>query len=135
MTKYRGVIKRKKRFQAAIQYQNKTIHIGMFDTPKQAAQAYDKAALEYQGDKAKLNFNGRLITVKEEQIYRLCHPDFFGLTHENAAKLMHMSAQSIYWVMRRIKRKCPALCYGSHAHECSTRSYQSWMDEYIMVKF
>jgi DNA-directed RNA polymerase specialized sigma24 family protein len=34
----------------------KMIHVGTFDTPREAAQAYDEVALKYHGARARLNF-------------------------------------------------------------------------------
>jgi hypothetical protein len=65
----------------------------------------------------------------------LCHPDFFGLPYWAAAKLMHMSLHGIYMAIRRIKKKCPSLCWGSHASEGDQLSYKPWMDEFIAIKF
>jgi hypothetical protein len=140
MKKYRGVMRRKTcagtiRWQAAIMYRGKTFHIGNFDTPEEAAKAYYEVALKQQGDKAKLNLSGRLMTIREEQIYRLCHPDFFGLPQWAAAKLMHMSVAGIYYTLRHIKHRFPTLCWSSKAHECNTFSYHNWMDEHITMKF
>lgn len=47
--------KRKNRFMAKIEINRITKFIGYFDTPEEAALAYNKKALELLGDKAKLN--------------------------------------------------------------------------------
>lgn len=141
MTKqYRGVTRRTTRagtvrYDAALSIKGRTTHIGSYDTPLIAARAYDKAAKEHHGDMAVLNFDGRLITIKEEQIYRLCHPDFYDLPYWAVAELMHMSLHGIYMTMRRIKRKCPSLSWGRLAYETNQISYKPWMDEYIVMKF
>lgn len=53
---YKGV-HFKGRWAAAIQFQKKKFHLGYFDTPEDAARAYDKAAREKYGQYARTNFN------------------------------------------------------------------------------
>lgn len=55
---YTGVCWRKdcKKYQAQITADRKNRHLGMFDDPIEAAKAYDKAAREYHGEFATLNF-------------------------------------------------------------------------------
>jgi hypothetical protein len=53
---YVGVCVSKKRWDAKIWFNNKCHYLGMFDTPEEAAHAYDKKALEFFGEHCKLNF-------------------------------------------------------------------------------
>ena len=46
-TGYTGVFKRGERFRAAIRINKKQTYFGTFDTPKEAAVAYDQAVIKY----------------------------------------------------------------------------------------
>lgn len=52
---YTGVYRENKRFRAVISINKKTIHIGMYDTPEEAALAYNKRSMELFGQDGKLN--------------------------------------------------------------------------------
>jgi len=54
--KYKGVYKNKKRFGAQIWIDGKIHRTGTFDTPKEAAKAYDRAAIQAGRPTSKLNF-------------------------------------------------------------------------------
>ena len=54
--KYKGVYKIGKRFTAAIRIDGKLQSLGMFDTPKEAAIAFDLAAIQAGRQTSKLNF-------------------------------------------------------------------------------
>jgi hypothetical protein len=45
---FRGVSKHRRRWRAAIQHGGRTIYLGKYDTPEQAAGVYDDASLIYQ---------------------------------------------------------------------------------------
>ena len=97
--------------------------------------------------------NERLITEREEQAYRLCSPDFHGLTYENAAVLMHCHLTTIYRLLKRLKVKAPQLFYNGFIRPRTPHSgnpndydvqgnninsileYKSWMDREIVMKF
>jgi hypothetical protein len=53
---YKGVSATPKRWQACIQIDRKKRFLGCFDTPEEAARAYDEAAREFHGEFARLNF-------------------------------------------------------------------------------
>ncbi len=54
-TGYTGVYMENKKYRAIITINGKAVHIGMFNTPEEAARAYNKRAKEVYGDMAKLN--------------------------------------------------------------------------------
>ena len=57
---YKGVswYRKRKKWKAAIKHNKKSIHLGYYDTPEEASRAYDKAAVEFFGEFAHLNFPG-----------------------------------------------------------------------------
>ena len=54
--KFKGITKRGKRFQASIRIDGKKQGLGTFDTSKEAAIAYDRAAIQAGRPTSKLNF-------------------------------------------------------------------------------
>ena len=60
----------KSRPYARIQYNGKTIHIGVFDSEVEAAQAYDRKAVELFGEFAYLNFPEDYGRPPREQVTR-----------------------------------------------------------------
>ena len=59
---YRGVCwnKKDKKFKVTIQHNNCQIHLGMYSDILEAAQSYNKAAIKYHGEFARLNKIGSL---------------------------------------------------------------------------
>jgi len=54
-TGYRGVTKEKNRFRAVIYHERKAFNLGFFDTPEEAAKAYNKKSRELFGETGSLN--------------------------------------------------------------------------------
>jgi len=54
-TGYTGVYKENNRYRAVISINRKSVHIGMYDTPEEAARAYNKKSKELYGDDGKIN--------------------------------------------------------------------------------
>ena len=52
---YTGVYKESTRFRAVISHKGKSIHIGMFDSAEEAADAYNKKSKEFYGTEGKIN--------------------------------------------------------------------------------
>jgi hypothetical protein len=57
---YKGVSRKRNKWKAQIAINKETRFLGHFINPEDAAKAYDKAALEYFGEYAWLNFPGEL---------------------------------------------------------------------------
>ena len=52
---YTGVYKESTRYRAVISHKGKSIHIGMFDTAEEAADAYNQKSKEFYGNEGKIN--------------------------------------------------------------------------------
>ena len=68
----------------------------------------------------------RLITVKEEQAYRLCSPDIYGLTYENAALLLHCHLNTVWYRLNRLKKKAPQLFYDGFIRPRTPKGYRNY---------
>jgi hypothetical protein len=52
---YTGVYQENNRYRAVISINRKSVHLGMYDTPEEAAEAYNKKSRELFGDEGKMN--------------------------------------------------------------------------------
>jgi hypothetical protein len=66
-TGYHGVCKVGKRFRAMIRIDGKKKYLGMYDTPKEAALAYDRAVVQHKLSSSKLNFPNDYTTSSEDE--------------------------------------------------------------------
>ena len=53
---FKGVQPKRKKYSACVGFQGKKIRLGVYDTPEEAARAYDEKAKELFGEYANLNF-------------------------------------------------------------------------------
>jgi len=54
-TGFTGVYQEHNRYRAVISINGKSVHLGMFDTPEEAAAAYNKRSKEVYGEEGKIN--------------------------------------------------------------------------------
>ena len=55
-SKYRGVCRKRTKWEAIIMINRQRINVGTYDTEEEAAKAYDKFAITFHKEKAKTNF-------------------------------------------------------------------------------
>ena len=100
ISKYKGVCKAnrpcnlKKPWKAEIQVDKQRIHIGYFRTEKEAALAYDLAAIKYHGEFARLNFMRRC---------KVC-----GCTDDNAC-IDKKTGEPCHWVETDLCSNCECM--------------------------
>lgn len=72
---------------------------------------YWNSEMDYKGYKTqhRLSEGDRIVTQFEEQVIRLCHHDFSGLTQEEAAEQLQCSQGEISRAIGRLKLKAPQL--------------------------
>ena len=71
---YRGVAKRGKNYQAQIFINGELTNLGHYDTAKEAAIAYDRAALKANRSTTLLNFPDILILTSNQNVKNINHP-------------------------------------------------------------
>ena len=109
------------------------IHLGTFDTPEEAAQIHDDAVLMIHGNKAIFSDDHkRKLTRRQEQVCRLCSPDFYGLSYKLAGIVMGITEDAIYRLFKRAKHNCPEL-FPLHKRK-KLQKFEDWMSNEIKVK-
>ena len=71
---YTGVYKENNRYRAVISINRKSVHIGMFPTAKEAAEAYNKMSKKLYGKDGKLNTFGKQKVEKEPKAKLMTPP-------------------------------------------------------------
>ena len=80
--KFKGVKKNGTRFEAKIYIDGKNTYLGRFDTPKEAAQAFDRAAIQAGHPTSKLNFLDQVpqnYKAKKTRLYSTNKTGFRGV--------------------------------------------------------
>lgn len=134
---YRGVWfdPKRRKYRAACEHQGRSILIGRYDTAEQAAHAYDLKATELWGNQAVLNFREySRSTAFQLKCYRLCSPDFAGLTQRQAAVILGTKNSAVCVALRRLRVKCRKLFPIYRVHGKVLR-YSEWMDFNVVKEF
>jgi hypothetical protein len=78
----------------------------------------------------------RVITKREEQAYRLCHPDFGHCPLPKVAAIMGVSEREIQRLLASVKRKAPQLFEEPpRVPRGKVLPYSPNMDERVVRKF
>ena len=86
---YRGVTKMRKKYQATITTGSKKTHLGTYDTPKDAAVAYDRAVLKANKSTSLLNFPDMVHNLDVEpkrKKYKRSLSGYRGVTKEASGR-------------------------------------------------
>ena len=65
----------------------------------------------------------RLITERQEQVLKLCHHDFRGMTQEEAAKIMGITRRAVCFLLERVKKVLPQYFPILTKHEAKIYHY------------
>ena len=77
---FKGVYKSGEKFQATINIDSKLQYLGTFDTPKEAAQAFDHAAIQAGRRPSKLNFLDQVSKIYKPKKKKLSSANTTGFT-------------------------------------------------------
>lgn len=73
------------------------------------------------------------VTAFQIACYRLCSPDFAGLTQAEAAKKLGSYQKSVWYALERLCKKYPIL-FPIYKSRPKTIPYEPWMDNKIVEK-
>ncbi len=120
-----SVWKHHRRWVAANYVKGKREYVGTFKTKIEADVAY------YYAELVKLLDSDMMLA------YRLCSPDFMGLTHQRAAFALGITRSAVTSRLKRLKVKLPALfpLYPRCKKGPRMLSYDFTMDIHIKQKF
>ena len=126
---YRGVWydPKRKKYRASCKYKGKSIQIGRYVTAEMAAKMYDVVAKRLWGIRAKLNFGDWCRATRFQlKCYKLCSPDFAGLTQRQAAKKLGIQNSAICVALKRLRKKCPEI-FPIYQKTPRFQRYEDWM--------
>lgn len=118
---------KRKKYRASCEYGNRSILIGRYATAKLAAKAYDVIAKKLWGIRAKLNFgNWCRATRFQLRCYKLCSPDFAGLTQRQTAYKLGVKNSVVCVALKRLRVKCPEI-FPIYQKIPRFQRYEDWM--------
>lgn len=126
---YRGVWydPKRKKYRASCMHRGRSIFIGRYVTAELAAKAYDAVAKRLWGLRAKLNFgNWCRATPFQLKCYKLCSPDFAGLTQRAAAQKLGINHSVISIALKRLRKKCSEI-FPIYQRVPRFQRYEDWM--------
>lgn len=135
--KYLGVRQKDNRYQA--RYGKLSMHLGSFETPEQAAKAYDAHVRKLHGMFAPVNFGEYIrCTLFQYICYRYVAPQFGNKTMTETAEILGIHLSTVGKALKRMKRNIPSLFpivrYVKGKGVRNVR-YRAWMDNQIKCKF
>ena len=126
---YRGVWydPKRRKYRASCEHNGQSILIGRFVTAKLAAKAYDVVAKKLWGLRAKLNFGDWCRATRFQlKCYKLCSPDFVGLTQRQAAQKLKTVSSAVCVALGRLRKKCPEI-FPIYQRIPRFQRFEDWM--------
>lgn len=118
---------KRKKYRASCVYNRRSVFIGRYITAELAAKAYDAVAKKLWGIGARLNFGDWCrATPFQLKCYKLCSPDFAGLTQRQAGKMLGVKNSVICVALRRLRKKCPEI-FPIYRRIPRFQRYENWM--------
>lgn len=123
---------KRRKYRASCQHKGKSIFIGRFATAELAGRAYDVIAKKLWGIKAILNFGDwSRATPFQLECYKLCSPDFAGLTQRQTARILKVKQSVICIALRRLRKKCPEI-FPIYQKVPRFQQFKDWMSNEII---